>query len=186
MVMLDAENGKEQWNKKFGNPVFSTVYSGTITEPTENTVYLAVFEGQSEKLKAKRLSRLLLPYGVKRRYRNELWRYQEEDFIFQDPNLFDNGMIVVTQNGIKAYQAGKNTQVAVQKVSDATDNQPSSNSNTELVDLETFEGRWSTPGSDELAINISITDDKNGSSHISLKGRRIQSLSNTFNQAIVS
>lgn len=93
---------------------------------------------------------------------NELWRYQEEDFIFQAPSLFDNGMIVVTQNGIKAYQAGKNTKVAVQKETDVTDNQPSSNSNTELVDLKTFEGRWSTPGSDKLAINIFIADDKNG------------------------
>ncbi|MBW5444748.1 PQQ-binding-like beta-propeller repeat protein [Cohnella sp. CFH 77786] len=161
--MLDAENGKQLWSKTLGDPVFWTLYGGTITKPIvaeDDAIYLAVFDGQDNQRKGHAGYSTLLALDAETG--NELWRYQEDDLIFYSPNLIENGMIVLTQTGIKAYQAGKNAQVAAQKETDATVNQPSSNSNTELVDLKTFEGQWSTPGSDELAINISITDDKNG------------------------
>lgn len=158
VVMLDAEDGKELWNKKLGNPVFSTLYGGTITEPTiaENTVYLGVFEGQSEKLKSYPGYSSLMALNTDSG--NELWRYQEKDLIFHSPTLIDNGMIVVTQNAIKAYQASENTQSASNEVK-AEAASPS----TPMSDaLKVFEGQWSTPGSDELAISIAFTDDKSG------------------------
>lgn len=157
-VMLDASNGMELWSKNIGNPSFVNMYGVAITKPAvaENQVYYAMWDGQQKNGMAGYSTLLALDVETG----NELWRYRENDFIEYSPILANDGMIVVTKDGVKAYQGGKNAQEPAQI--EADEPQSDTVTNTEVVGLESFEGHWSTPGSDELAINISFTDDNSG------------------------
>jgi len=74
----------------------------------------------------------------------------------------DDGMIVVTKNGIKAYQGGPN----VSNAAPAAQNDDNSGSVYEIKKTDNpmiaYEGTWKTPGSDELIINLSFTDESSG------------------------
>lgn len=162
VMLLDTVDGKVLWSKTLGKPVFSTIYGGTITKPvvTEDRIYLAVFDGQHEELKGVAGYSTLLAFDAVTG--KELWRYKEEDYIYNTPALIENGMVVVTENGLKAYQGGPNNQ-------DVNHEEPMENVSeiektpVELAEeLKAFEGHWSTPGSDELAFNLVLSDGTNG------------------------
>lgn len=107
VAMLDSK-GNELWKEKFGNPVFGVSYGSAITPPViaEDVVYLSILEGQHKELKGFPGYSSLL--AVDANTGNEQWRYQENDYIEYSPSLIDNGMVVVTKDGIKAYKGGKN------------------------------------------------------------------------------
>ncbi|AWP26357.1 PQQ-like beta-propeller repeat protein [Paenibacillus sp. Cedars] len=171
VVMLDASNGKELWSKVLGDPLFTLMHGGTITNPivAEETVYLAVFEGQSTVTKGAAGYSALLALDAKTG--NELWRYQENDYIYYAPAIVDERMITVNHKSIKAYQGGPNNQELNQSESvvdeDAAEQPPVVLSE----EVKAFEGQWSTPESDELAFTLSFTDDSRGTITYHQEGR---------------
>ncbi|CAH1218662.1 Outer membrane protein assembly factor BamB [Paenibacillus plantiphilus] len=110
VVMLDGKTGKELWKKVLGTPWFAHIYGGTFNDPivAEDTLYISVWEGQNEQRKAYAGYSTLFALDVNTG--NEQWRYQEDDFINYSPSLIDNGMVIVTNNGIKAYKGGSNVE----------------------------------------------------------------------------
>lgn len=159
VVMLDAGNGKVLWNKTLGNPAFSNLYGGAITKPivSEDRVYLAVFEGQHKEQKGFAGHSAIMSMDATTG--NELWRYQEDDYIYDIPGLIENGMVVVTKNGLKAYLGGEQTQsTTTLNEQEGAEHQLDNDG----ADLNSFEGQWSTPGSDELAFKLTLTDNSGG------------------------
>lgn len=168
-VMLDASNGKELWSKIVGNPYFTNVYGGAITKPSvaDNHIYFAIWDDQQKNGMAGYSTLLALDVDTG----NELWRYQEEDYIEYSPSLTNTGMIVVTKDGIKAYQGGPNNQVQGQSESIVNEDATEQPSMVLSEEVKAFEGQWSTPGSDELAFTLSFTDDSSGNITYHQEGR---------------
>lgn len=110
VVMLDGKTGKELWKKAFGKPVLSSIYGGTFNPPivAEDTLYISLREGQNKQRKALPGYSTLVALDVNTG--NEQWRYQEDKFINHTPSLIDNGMVIVTNYGIKAYKGGRNVE----------------------------------------------------------------------------
>lgn len=155
-VMLDASNGKELWSKNIGNPSFTNMYGAAITKPAvaDNQVYYAMWDDQQKNGMAGYSTLLALNVDTG----NELWQYKENDFIEYFPILVNEGMIVVTKRGIKAYKDGPSEE------SDVENNNVSGSVGEIKTDnpVIAYEGTWKTPGSDELIINLSFTDQSSG------------------------
>ncbi|WP_182914127.1 PQQ-binding-like beta-propeller repeat protein [Paenibacillus sp. 1011MAR3C5] len=155
-IMLDASNGKELWSKNIGNPSFTNMYGVAVTNSSvaDNQVYYAMWDDQQKNGTARYSTLLSLDVDTG----NVLWQYQESDFIEYAPILVDDGMIVVTKRGIKAYKDGPNVELYAEndKVSSAVDEIKTDNP------MIAYEGTWNTPGSDELVVNLSFTDESRG------------------------
>lgn len=170
MIALDAGSGKEVWSKQYGDEKNSVVMVAAITTPSviEDTLYIGIFDGQDEQFD------YLPDYSnltaINGETGEELWHYPVDEYIMYPP-AFVNGSVIATnmEQTVTAYQGGEN---AVKKEPAVDDEQEASNTITNdgvmeknadgLYDLQLYEGNWSTPGSDEMAFNLSFTDSTSG------------------------
>ncbi|AIQ37194.1 hypothetical protein R50345_22670 [Paenibacillus sp. FSL R5-0345] len=173
IIALDRSSGNEEWNKQFGEERNYVVMGAAITTPSviKNTIYIGIFDGQDGQYK--NLPDFSSLTAINEETGAELWHYPVDDYIMYPPVFVDGNVIVTNMNQtVTAYQGGENS-VKEEPVFDDEEVLQSTNStNTDegmmeknsdgQYDLKLYEGDWSTPGSDEMAFNLSFTDSTSG------------------------
>lgn len=173
IIALDSKSGGEVWSKQYGDEKNSTVMAAAITAPSviENTLYIGIFDGQDEQFD-------YLPgysnlTAINEETGEELWHHPVDEYIMYPPTFVDGHVIVTNmKQTVTSYQGGESAkkedptvvdeQIIEENHSTATDDEIMAKNSDGLFDLQAYEGNWSTPGSDEMAFNLSFTDSTTG------------------------